>query len=365
MSELRHRLAEHWHHWRTVHINWRQLGRILLPMLILGGLLVYAAWPWIPGVREPAVRTVVLYGFSIIGEMMNDAVFPAFQALWEERTGEQVEFVSAFSASGTVTNQMILGVPAQVAILSLELDALRLVEAGVLPAPTWRDLPHGGVVNRTPFIILVRPGNPKAILDFGDLARRGVGVVHPDPLTSGGAQWAVLAEYHSVRMLGGTEAEAFDQLIGIWQNVVAQAASARAVRTQFESGFGDVLITYEQEVLSDRWRGRLSGEIVYPQSTIFSEHIVVVLNRNILPEDRELVDAFVTFLWSETAQRLYVDYGFRSVDEVLNAANPDFGMIPYAFTVDDLGGWEKAKPRIVDGIWRDQVLPSLGLEAAP
>jgi sulfate/thiosulfate transport system substrate-binding protein len=341
-------------------LNWRLLLQRVLTICIVGGLLLYAVWPWLPGRRAPAVRTIILYGFSILGEMMNGAVFPEFQADWEARTGERVELVSAFSASGTVTNQMILGVPAEVAILSLELDALRLVEAGVVPDPMWRDLPHGGVLNRTPFIILVRPGNPRAIEDFADLARPGVGVVHPDPLTSGGAQWALLAEYHSVRMLGGTDAEAYAQLEAIWHNVVAQAASARAVRTQFESGFGDALITYEQEVLSDRWRGRLEGEIVYPQSTIFSEHIVVVLDRNIAPDQRELIDAFVEFLWSEAAQRIYVDYGFRSVDEQLNAANPDFGLIPYPFTVDELGGWPQAKQEIVDGIWRDQVLPEVG-----
>ena len=365
MNNLYIKLTTRWRRWRTMRTNWPQLVRLALPVLLLGGLFVYAVWPWLPGVRGAKVRTVVLYGFSILGEMMNDAVFPAFQAEWEARTGEQVEFIAAFSGSGTITNQMILGVPAEVAILSLELDALRLVNAGVLSAPTWRDLPHGGVVNRTPFIILVRPDNPQAIGDFADLTRNGVGVVHPDPLTSGGAQWALLSEYHSVRMLGGSDDEAFAQLLGVWKNVVAQAASARAVRTQFESGFGDALITYEQEVLSDRWRGRLRGEIVYPQSTIFSEHIVVVLDRNIAPAQHDLVDAFVAFLWSETAQRIYVDYGFRSVDEALNAANPDFGVIPYPFTVSDLGGWEQAKPYIVDGIWRDQVLPLLGTGGAP
>jgi sulfate/thiosulfate transport system substrate-binding protein len=341
-------------------LNWRLLLRRSLIAGLIGGTLLFAAWPWLTSRRGPAVRTIILYGFSILGEMMNEAVFPAFQAEWEAATGERVELISAFSGSGTITNQMILGVPAEVAILSLELDALRLSDAGVVPGPTWRDLPHAGVLNRTPFIILVRPGNPRGIRDFADLARPGIGVVHPDPLTSGGAQWALLAEYHSVRMLGGTDAEAYRQLTDIWHNVVAQAASARAVRTQFESGFGDALITYEQEVLSDRWRGRLNGEIVYPESTIFSEHIVVVLDRNIAPAQRELIDAFVAFLWSETAQRIYVDYGFRSVDENLNAANPDFGHIPYPFTVGELGGWPQAKQDIVDGIWRDQVLPEVG-----
>lgn len=301
----------------------------------------------------------MFYGFSILGEVMNRAIFPAFQAEWQASTGEHVEFVSSFAGSGTVTNQLIMGVPAEVALLSLELDALRLVEAGVLPGPTWRDLPHGGVVNRTPFIILVRSGNPLKITGFADLTRPGVGIVHPDPLTSGGAQWAILAEYGSALLTTGDREAAYAQLLGIWRNVVAQAASARGARTQFASGFGDALITYEQEALSDLTLGREVGQIIYPESTILSEHTLVVLERNVAPEERELVDAFVDFLWGETAQRIFVEYGFRSVEDTYNATNPLLGAIPAPFTVGDLGGWEIASQDVIRAIWKDRVLPEV------
>lgn len=341
-------------------INWRLLVQRAGIFILLGALGLYMAWPWLVRSQEATPRTIVVYGFSILGEMMNEAVFPAFSAEWEARTGEQVEFIAAFAGSGTITNQAILGVPAEVMLLSLELDAWRLVENGVLSGPTWLDLPHEGVLNRTPFIILVRPGNPREISDFADLARPGVGVVHPDPLTSGGAQWAILAEYGSITQTGGTDDEAYDQLLGIWRNVVAQAGSARAARTQFESGFGDALITYEQEAIFDRLQGRLNGDIVYPNSTVSSEHIVAVIDKNIDPEQRELIDAFVEFLWSETAQQIYVDYGFRSVDESFNEGVDYFGEIEKPFTVVDLGGWREAKRVIVDEIWKDRVLEELG-----
>jgi sulfate/thiosulfate transport system substrate-binding protein len=346
------------------NFNGRVDGHLLLQRsliaLIFTGLALYTLWPWLPGIRAAPTRTLVLYGFSILGEVMNEGVFPAFAAEWEAQTGEKVAFISAFASSGTITNQMIMGVPAEVAILSLELDALRLVESGVLAGPTWQELPHQGVVNRTPFIILVRPGNPRQIQEFADLARPGVGVVHPDPLTSGGALWAIVAEYGSVVYQGGSEEAAYAQLLGIWQNVVAQAASARATRTQFETGFGDALITYEQEIVRDRARGRLAAEPVYPQSTILSEHTVVLLERNIIPEQRALVDAFVTFLWSDTAQRIFVEYGFRSVKEEFNDANADFGVIEAPFTISDLGGWPASKRAIVDEVWRARVLPEIG-----
>lgn len=341
-------------------VNWKLLFRRAALWVSFTCLALYVVWPWLPGTRADQPRTIVVYGFSILGEMMNEAIFPAFQAEWQARTGERIEFVTSFAGSGTITNQMILGVPAEVAILSLELDALRLVENGVLPGNTWQDLPHNGVLNRTPFIILVRPGNPKGITDFQDLTQPGIGVVHPDPLTSGGAQWAILAEYGSTLRTTGDPDAAFAQLQGIWSNVVAQASSARGARTQFENGFGDALITYEQEALYDQALGRLNGEIVYPYSTILSEHTLVIIEKNTAPDNRELVDAFVDSLWSDAAQSIFVEYGFRSVDERLNAANPGFGEIQDAFTVRDLGGWPRAKRDIIDRIWRDKVLPQVG-----
>jgi sulfate transport system substrate-binding protein len=341
-------------------VNWVRLTRLTGCAAAVGAIALYAVWPWLPGGRGSQPRTIVVYGFSILGEVMNEGVLPAFQAGWQERHGERVEFATSFAGSGTITNQMILGVPADLAILSLELDALRLAEAGVLAGPTWSELPHAGVLNRSPFIILVRPGNPKAIHDFADLARPGIGVVHPDPLTSGAAQWAILAEYGSALRQTGDPERAYQQLLGIWRNVVAQSASARGARTQFESGFGDALITYEQEAIYDQARGRLQAGIVYPASTILSEHIVVTLDRNIQSDEEQLIQAFVEFLWGDQAQQVFVAHGFRSVIESLNAANPDFRVIDDPFTVADLGGWPQAKAEIIDRLWRGQVLEEIG-----
>src|SRR5438477_4031900 len=212
--------------------RWVFLRRIgaLTPMLFLGALLVYGLWPWLPLANRPAPsQTIVFYGFSILGEVMNKGIFPAFQKEWQARTGSRVEFISSFSGSGTVRNQLIMGVPAQMALLSLELDAQQLAEAHLIPSNSWRELPHAGVVNRTPFVVLVRKGNPRAIHDFRDLARPGVALVHPDPLTSGGANWAIVAEYGAgMREHGGDPQEGQKLLAGIWANVVAQAGSARA-----------------------------------------------------------------------------------------------------------------------------------------
>jgi sulfate/thiosulfate-binding protein len=340
------------------------LKRRLAVALLFGAgsaLLGYAVWPWTPMARlARPPRTIVFYGFSILGDVIDHGIFPEFQRQWRERTGERVEIVSSFAGSGTVTNQLILGVPAHLALLSLELDAYKLAEAGVVASESWRRLPFGGVVNRTPLIILVRPGNPKGIRDFRDLARPGVRVVHPDPLTSGGANWAIVAEYGAGARGSADPARAgHDLLLGVWRNVVAQAASARAARTQFENGFGDALVTYEQEALVDRARGKLEAEVVYPHSTVLSEHTLVAVERNVSRRDRDLVDAFTRFLWTEDAQRIFVKYGFRSVMESLNDANPAFGRIQDPFRIADLGGWKRARREIVDSVWKGRVLAEL------
>jgi sulfate/thiosulfate transport system substrate-binding protein len=335
--------------------------RVAAPVVLLGLLLLYGLWPWLPlPNRSPHSQTIIFYGFSILGEVMTKGIFPAFQKEWQARTGQHVEFISSFGGSGTVRNQLIMGVPAQMALLSLELDAQELAQAGVIPPESWRELPDHGVVNRTPFVILVRSGDPKGIRDFADLARPGVKIVHPDPLTSGGANWAIIAEYGAgVRQSGGNAEAGRKLLSGIWANVVAQAGSARAARTQFENGFGDALITYEQELLYDLARGRLKGEIIYPHSTVESEHTLVIVPRNIAPAERQVVNAFRDFLWSDQSQRIFVQYGYRSVREPLNSENPHFGDIPDLFTIADFGGWDKAKRDIVDGVWKRQVLTHL------
>jgi len=335
-----------------------------------GALLLYAVWPWLPGRgRQTRPRTIIVYGFSILGDALDRAVLPAFARHWRTETGERVEFVTSFAGSGTVTNQLIMGVPAHLALLSLELDAQRLATAGVIPAGSWKTLPLGGVVNRTPFILLVRPGNPKGIHDFADLGRHGVTVVHPDPLTSGGANWALLAEYGAAarHAAPGHEREAGTaSLRGVWSHVVAQAASARAARTQFENGFGDVLVTYEQDAVhgnekdGKKKKSAPKWEIVYPPSTVLSEHTLVIIDKNATPEERPIVHALAAFLWSDEAQTLFVANGFRSVRDELNGTNPAFGRIADPFLVADFGGWTKVKKDIVDTIWKGEILPGLG-----
>jgi sulfate/thiosulfate-binding protein len=346
---------------RPFPLNRHRLPLTLAVACLLLALALWTVWPWLPFERNKRPQTIVLYGFSILEPVITKSIFPAFQKRWLARTGKEVEMIGSFAGSGTVTNQLIMGVPAEIAILSTELDAQRLVKAGTIHAETWKSLPHGGVINRSPFVIEVRPGNPKKIHDFADLTRPGVGIVHPDPLTSGAANWAIVAEYGAAVRHPDADTDAGKSMLrGIWQNVVIQASSGRAARTQFDNGFGDALITYEQDALWNRSRRSSSFEIIYPRSTILSEHTLVVMEPNISAERQELIRAFADFFWSEEAQRLFVAQGFRSVNENLNSDNREFGHIADPFLIGDYGGWKEAKRRIVDETWKNGVLKEIG-----
>jgi sulfate transport system substrate-binding protein len=332
----------------------RLLAAVLALTLVSGGCQL----PGEPGSelgREPTRQTVVVYGFSVQEEVMTEEILPAFQAQWREQTGQEVTFQSVFTGSEEIADAIIGGAAADVALLSNEQHAVWLRINDCIETD-WHTFPHQGTISRSPIVIVVRPGNPLGIKDWADLADPGVKLIHPDPHTSGGAQWALLAEYGSSMLLrGGGEDMGCEQLGGIWANVIATPASSREALRQFVFGMGDALVTYEQDALLAQARGA-TLEVVVPRSTFMSEHAAVIVDRYVKPWEREVVQAFVDFLWSEEAQRAFTSYYFRAVtDEALNEAVPEFHNVERPFTVQDLGGWGRAYPEIIQGVWAEQL----------
>jgi len=293
-------------------------------------------------------------------ESLEKAIYPGFVAKWKQEHGEDVRFTSSYAGSETVTNQIIQGVPADVAILSIDRDAQRLKDNGFVTSD-WHALPYKGIVNKTPFVILVKGGNPKGIHDFPDLGKPGVKLIHPDPVSSGGAQWSILAIYGSELVKSEKQsgepdqARALQTLQAIWKKVFVTPASAREARTTFELGNGDALVTYELEGLLMKESGK-PVEIITPQATIFSEHPAVVIDRNVSAEKRAVVGAFMQYLWSDDAQRAFVKHHFYAVtNNTFNEANKQFGHIELPFTIDYFGGWEKAYPEVIEQIFKNKV----------
>ncbi|HXD30061.1 MAG TPA: sulfate ABC transporter substrate-binding protein [Pyrinomonadaceae bacterium] len=324
-------------------------------------LLVLAVSSCLP---KPSTETsgvnITFYGFSVMKEPLEKAIFPAFSEKWKKEHGQEVRFTSSFAGSETITNQILQGVRAEAAIFSIDRDPQRLTEKGFVTTD-WHAGPHKGIVNKTPFVIIVRKGNPKGIRDFSDLGKPGLRLIHPDPVSSGGAQWSILAIYGSELLKSEKESgehdtvRALQTLQAIWKNVISTPGSAREARTTFELGNGDALVTYELEGLLMK-QANAPIDIVVPRATIFSEHPAVIIDRNVTADKRPVIEAFLNYLWSDEAQQAFVKYHFYSVtNDAFNKSNSEFGHIEMPFTVDYFGGWDKAYPDVIEKIFRDQV----------
>jgi len=338
------------------------MKNVIAAFLLIASLLTLACLPGPPADTSGKI-TITIYGFSIMKESLEKDINPAFKARWKAEHGQDIDFVASYAGSETVTNQILQGAPADVAILSIDRDAQRLKEAGVATTD-WHNFPNRGIVNRTPFVILVRKGNPKGIQDFPDLGKPGVKLIHPDPVSSGGAQWSLLAIYGSELKKSEVETGAQDKnralgtLKSIWKNVISTPGSAREARTQFETGYGDALVTYELEGLLMK-AANADIEMIVPKSTIFSEHPVVMIDRNVKPNTRAAVEAYIQYLWTDEAQKAFVKNHFRAVtNDQFNTENKEFATIQQPFMIDMFGGWDKAYPDIIEGVFKGQVQAS-------
>lgn len=288
-------------------------------------------------VSAPRTRTLTVYCYTGMQEVMENAIFPAFQDYWHERHGESLEFVPTFAGSGAITTRIVAQFPAEVAILSSNLDAVNLISRGIYFNRNGKDLPFQGVIARTPIVMLMRTGNPKGLSSFADLAKPGIAIAYPDPLTSGAGQLGILAIFGSLTHADADEAAAYNTLRQIWQNVISRPANVRDERDAFLEGVGDVLITYESNILGNPKRAQIPGELVYPVTSILADPVARSIKKNVAGRQRDLVDSFLSYLWGTEAQQKFVDYGFLSINEELGLVRSDFGQIRDPL---DLGAFE-------------------------
>jgi sulfate/thiosulfate-binding protein len=210
----------------------------------------------------------------------------------------------------------------------------------------------------------VRKGNPKGIKDWADLAKPGVQVLTPNPKTSGGAQWNILALYGAAKrgFVQGVpkddDAAATEFLKSVLKNVTVLDKDARSSITNFEQGVGDVAITYENEVLVGQQSGK-DYELVIPHSTILIENPVALIDTYVDKHgNRKAVEAFLNFLLSKEAQNVFAQYGLRSVDpEVAKATAAQYPAVADLFQIDYFGGWKDATPKYFgdDGIFTKSI----------
>ena len=326
----------------------------LLPFLVSAAFIIVIVMLVTPEDKRDTSRrgrVVVLYAFSIMQGVMDYAIIPAFRDYWAQATGESVEFATTYAGSGAITNQIVRRIQPEIAVLCSEMDATRLREHGVLMIPSREFLPHKGIISRSPVVIVVRTGNPKSVQGFMDLTQKDVRVVQTDPETSGSAQWATVAAFDVFATSTRNRDRAFGMLTAMWTNVMIRAPDAHPARAAVEDGRGDVLITYEAETVATPRRPRIVGDVIYPHRSLMTEHVVMIIDKNIQPEQRRLVLSFLEFLWSDTAQRFFTEYGFRSVLDHLNQEKPTPCDTCTFRVLDDLGGARRVQEEILSKAW--------------
>jgi sulfate/thiosulfate-binding protein len=270
-------------------------------------------------------------------------LIPAFQ---KTAAGDDVDFTQSYGSSGEQTRAVKAGLEADIVALSLAPDVDELVAAGKVDAK-WSKQSHKGMVTNSLVVFVVRDGNPKKIRSWNDLIRPGVEIVTPNPFTSGGARWNIMAAYGSWRKQGKTDRQAQANLLKLWKNVTVQDTSARASLNTFNSGKGDVLLAYENEAYFSRQQG-LDLQWVIPKTTILIENPIAVTKDS---PDKAAANAFLRFLRTPASQQVFADFGYRPVvKSVENANRGKFPVRPGLFTIDQLGlgGWTKVQKRFFD-----------------
>ncbi len=271
----------------------------------------------------------------------------AFAKHWKEKTGKDIKVTNSHGGSSKQARAVIDGLEADVLTLALAADIDAVAEAKLLPADWQKRLDKNSAPYQSTLAFLVRKGNPKGIKNWDDLVREGVGVITPNPKTSGVARWNFLAAWGwALETYGGDEAKTTEYITKLFKNVPVLDSGARGASTTFiENGIGDVLINWENELLlATKGDGAKKFDIVVPSLSILAEPTVALVDKNVDKKGtREVAEAFLKYLYSDEGQDLAGKHFFRP-------SNPDI-LAKYAsqypevklFTIDDVfGGWGPA-----------------------
>jgi sulfate/thiosulfate transport system substrate-binding protein len=268
------------------------------------------------------------------------SIIPAFQ---KTPAGNGVTFDQSYGGSGEQSRAVLNGLAADVVAFSLSPDINRLAKAGLVDANWKTAAPHGANVSNSVVVLAVRKGNPKHIKSWDDLVKPGIQVVTPNPFTSGGARWNVMAAYGAQIKAGKSPAQAQAYLKKLFKNVAVQDKSAREALQTFTGGKGDVLLAYENEAIGAQQKGQ-SLDYVIPDRTLLIETPAAVLKNSKHPEQAK---AFLDYLFTPQAQKVFAAKGYRSVDSSLVDAK-QFPTPPGLFKISDFGGWTDVSTKFFD-----------------
>ena len=285
----------------------------------------------------------------------------AFAKYWKSKGGEDVTINQSHGGSGKQARAVIDGLDADVVTLALGYDIDALAEKKLIPADWQKRLPNNATPYTSTIVFLVRKGNPKQIKDWDDLVKPGIGIVTPNPKTSGGARWNYLAAWaYALKQPGGNDDKARDFVGKLFKNVKVLDSGARGSTTTFtERGIGDVLLAWENEAyLAVKELGPEKFDIVTPSLSILAEPPVSVVDKVVDKKGtRKVAQAYLEYLYSPEGQEIAAKHYYRPRDEKVAAKYAKQFAKVNLITIDGVfGGWEKAqKTHFADGGTFDQI----------
>ena len=314
------------------------MTRLIAFVVILAALFGAAASSSSSGTHDAKDVKLTLVAYSTPREAYAK-IIDAFQ---KTPAGRGVSFDQSYGSSGEQSRAVEQGLPADVVAFSLAPDITRLISKGLI-AKDWNKDAFKGMVTRSVVVFALRDGNPKKIRRWSDLTRSGVEVLNPNPFTSGGARWNVMAAYGAQLRLGKTHKQAVAYLESLYRHIPVQDKSARESLQTFLGGKGDALLAYENEALFAQKKGQ-DVQFVIPKETILIENPVAVVKTS---KHRAEAQAFVRFLRTPEAQRIFAENGYRPVLKSV-AKQYKFPARPGLFRIDWLGGWPKVQKLFFD-----------------
>ena len=278
----------------------------------------------------------------------------AFAKKWKAQTGVDVQISQSHGGSGKQARSVIDGLQADVVTLALAYDIDVLSEKAKLVPQNWQTrLPHNSTPYTSTIVFLVRKGNPKHIQDWEDLIKPGIGVITPNPKTSGGARWSYLAAWgYALKKNNGDEKKAQEFVTKVYKNVPVLDSGARGSTTTFvQRAIGDVLLSWENEAyLALNQLGKDKFEIVTPSISILAEPPVSIVDKVAAKHGTtEVAKAYLQFLYTEEGQEIGAKNYYRPQSpQALAKYASQFPKITL-FTIDDtFGGWQKTQKKHFD-----------------
>lgn len=283
-----------------------------------------------------------------------------FSDIWKKKTGKALQIQQSHGGSGKQARAVIDGLDADVVTLALAYDIDSIAENGGSISKDWeKAFPHHSVPYYSTVVFLVRKGNPKKLKDWDDLVKPGIGVITPNPKTSGGARWNYLAAWGFAKKKYGSEDKARDFIKSLYRNTSVLDTGARGSTTTFvQRGIGDVLLAWENEaeLALDESRkangGQSRFEVVYPSTSVLAETPVAIVEKVVARKgNKEIAKAYLDFLYTKAGQETIARHFFRPTDEAVLKANASKFPKLKLFDVRDLeGSWKAAhKKHFADG----------------